>query len=85
MKEIRILGINVFDRIKAARQVQSILSEFATLIETRLGFHELTTQVSSRKAFIILKLKGNPEDWKKIEKRLTEIGGIEIKTMNFNI
>lgn len=84
MKQIKIIGINVFDRIKASKQVQSALSEFAILIETRLGFHELTPEVSSRKAFIILKLKGNTQEWKKFEDRLEKIRGIEVKTMDFN-
>ncbi|MFP4603936.1 MAG: hypothetical protein ACLFNJ_01010 [Bacteroidales bacterium] len=83
MKKIKIIGINVLDRIKASNQVQSALSEFASLIETRLGFHELTPEISSRKAFIILKLKGSTREWEKFENRLGEIRGIEVKTMDF--
>jgi hypothetical protein len=82
-KQIKILGINILDRIKEAQRTQKILSEFSAIIETRLGFHELTPQVSSRKAFIVLKLKGNPDEWEKLENRLSEIDGLELKTMHF--
>jgi uncharacterized protein with ATP-grasp and redox domains len=85
MKQIKILGINVLDRIKEANRTQQVLSNFSSIIETRLGFHELNAEVSSRKAFMLIKLKGNPDEWDKLESRLNEIGGIEVKTMNFTV
>ena len=84
-KQIKILGINILDRIKEAQRTQKILTEHSDIIEARLGFHELTAEISSRKGFIILKLKGNPENWNRLEKELSEIGGIEVRTMNFEL
>jgi hypothetical protein len=85
MKHIKIIGIHVLDRIKEAQRAQAVLSEFSHLIATRLGFHELTKEVSSRKAFMLLKLKGDPAKWISLEKRLSEIGGIEVRTMDFKV
>ncbi len=56
---IKILGIKIIDRIKEAGLTQEILSKYAGLITTRLGFHELTTEVCSREAYIILHISGD--------------------------
>ena len=83
MKELRILGINIWDRIKEAGLVQKTLSKYGHCIKTRYGFHEVSEDVCSRNGFILLELAGNTTDWTKLEEELREIGGIEIKKMNF--
>jgi len=85
MKELRVLGINVFDRIKEAGRAQKVLSKYASCIKTRLGFHELTADVCSRTGFIILELKGDTTQWKDLEKELGEIGGLTVKKMSFKL
>lgn len=85
MKEIRILGINIWDRIKEAGLVQKTLSEYAHCIKTRYGFHEVSEDICSRNGFILLELAGNHAVWEKFEEALQKIGGIEIKKMNFTI
>lgn len=85
MKEIRVLGINVFDRIKEAGRAQKLLSKYAACIKTRLGFHELTADVCSRTGFIILELKGDSSRWDSLEKELDEIGGLTVKRMSFKL
>ena len=62
MKEKRIIGINVLDRIKEAGRTQKVLSKYATSIKTRLGFHELSEDVCSRNGFVILEVTGNISD-----------------------
>jgi hypothetical protein len=84
MKEIRILGLNIFDRIKEAGQVQKTLSQYGHCIKTRYGFHEVSEDICSRTGFILLELAGKPEEWNKLETELKLIGGIEIKNMKFN-
>ena len=59
---IKVLGIKIIDRIKEAGLTQEILSRHATVITTRLGFHEVTDSVCSREAYIILHLNGDPSD-----------------------
>jgi hypothetical protein len=85
MNELRILGLNVFDRIKEAGRTQSVLSRYAHCIRTRLGFHELSTDVCSRNGFIILELAGMKEDWENLQDELEEIGGINIQIMSFDL
>ncbi len=83
MKEIKILGINVLDRIKEAGKTQEVLSKHAKLIRSRMGFHELSKDVCSRNGFILLELQGEPEKWRALEDDLETIGGIQVKEMHF--
>lgn len=80
---IKILGIKIIDRIKEAGLTQGILSKHATVITTRLGFHEVTDEVCSREAYIIIHLKGDPSEYERLEKDLEGLGGIEIREMVF--
>ena len=80
---IKILGIKIIDRIKEIGLTQEVLSKHASVITTRLGFHELTDEVCSREAYIILHLSGDPIDSEKLIAELKEIGGIEIREMVF--
>lgn len=85
MREKRIIGINVLDRIKEAGRTQKVLSKYATSIKTRLGFHELSEDVCSRTGFIILELTGEISNWDKLENELNEIGGINVQKMSFDL
>jgi len=80
---IKVLGIKIIDRIKEAGLTQGILSKYAAVITTRLGFHEVTDEVCSREAYIILHINGDPTDSEKLTAELKELGGIEIREMNF--
>ena len=85
MSELRVLGLQVFDRIKEAGRTQAVLSAYAHCIRTRLGFHELTSEVCSRDGFIILELAGDTRDWDKLQKELGEIGGLNLQVMSFDL
>ncbi len=85
MNEIRVLGLQVFDRIKEAGRTQGVLSKYAHCIRTRLGFHELTSEVCSRDGFIVLQLAGESGDWDKLQKELGEIGGLYLQVMSFDL
>jgi hypothetical protein len=80
---IKVLGIKIIDRIKEAGLTQGILSRHASLITTRLGFHEVTDSVCSREAYIILHLNGDPADSDKLLSDLNQLGGIELREMKF--
>ena len=80
---IKVLGIKITDRIKEAGLTQGILSKHATVITTRLGFHEVTDEVCSREAYIILHLNGDPADSDSLTSELKTMGGIEIREMTF--
>jgi hypothetical protein len=81
---IKILGIKITDRIKEAGLTQGILSRYSSVITTRLGFHEVTDEVCSREACIIIHLKGETDECLKLEEELQELGGIEIRNMVFD-
>lgn len=80
---IKVLGIKIIDRIKEAGLTQEILSRHATVITTRLGFHEVTEAVCSREAYIILHINGDPADSDKLRSDLEKLGGIELREMIF--
>jgi hypothetical protein len=80
---IKVLGIKITDRIKEAGITQEILSRHATVITTRLGFHEVSDSVCSREAYIILHLNGDPSDSDKLVSDLQKPGGIELREMIF--
>ncbi len=83
MKNLKILGVFIQDRIKEARSTQRVLSKYNHLIKARLGFHELHEGTCSRQAFIILHLQGDPAEWQHFEDELRDIGGIQIQEMMF--
>jgi hypothetical protein len=80
---IMVLGIKIIDRIKEAGLTQAILSKYASLITTRLGFHEVTDEVCSREAYIILHLKGDNIESEKLVSDLESLGGIVTREMVF--
>jgi len=83
MNEVRIIGLMIYDRVKEAGITQKILTRYAHIIKSRLGFHEVNENICSRVGMIILQLTGNPEQWDELEKELREIGGVKIEKMSF--
>ncbi|MBW6490862.1 MAG: hypothetical protein K0B15_06655 [Lentimicrobium sp.] len=83
MKETRILGLLIRDRIKEAGRLQLLLTRNANLIKTRLGFHELNLNTCSRAGVIILQLTGSPNDWITFEEEIAQIEGVDIQHMSF--
>lgn len=84
MKQTKIMGLLITDRIKEAGQTQKLLTKYSHVIQSRLGFHELSENTCSRTGIIILHLGGNPEECTRFENELTEIRGIEVQKMVFN-
>ena len=85
MKETRIIGLLIYDRIKEAGKTQEILTKYAHLIRSRLGFHEVSEAICSRVGMIILHLTGTPSEWDQFENELMEIGGLEVQKMSFTL
>jgi ribosome biogenesis SPOUT family RNA methylase Rps3 len=84
-KEIRILGLLITDRIKEAGRTQEVLTRFAHIIKSRLGFHEVTEDVCSRVGVIILQLSGKSCDFDELEQALSKIEGLELRHMSFKV
>jgi len=85
MKEVRIIGLLITDRIKEAGQTQEALTRYAHVIKSRLGFHEVSEDVCSRIGIIILQLAGSTEECDKFERELHLIRGLEIQRMVFSL
>ena len=85
MKELRIIGLLITDRIKEAGRTQQTLTSYAHVIKSRLGFHEVTEDVCSRIGVVILQLAGSASECDKLEEELGKIGGLEIQRMIFNL
>jgi hypothetical protein len=85
MKEVRIIGLLITDRIKEAGRMQLALTKYAHVIKSRLGFHEVSEDVCSRIGVVILQLAGNADECSKLEAELSEIGGLEIQRMVFSL
>jgi hypothetical protein len=80
---IKILGIKIIDRIKEAGLTQEILTKHSSIITSRLGFHELTTELCSREAYLLLHLSCNELQAGLLMSDLKNIGGIQISGMSF--
>jgi hypothetical protein len=81
---IKVLGIKIVDRIKEAGLTQEILSRHASVITTRLGFHEVTDSICSREAYIVLHLKDDTREAERLIEELQPLGGILIREMVFS-
>jgi hypothetical protein len=85
MKEVRIIGLLITDRIKEAGQTQQALTKYAHIIKSRLGFHEVSEEVCSRVGIIILQLAGSAVECQGLESELSMIGGLEVQRMVFSL
>jgi len=83
--EIRVLGLLIKDRIKESGRTQKVLTKYAHLIKSRLGFHEVTADVCSRVGVIILQVSGDAASCQQFEEELHAIGGIEVQKMTFSL
>lgn len=81
---IKVLGIKIVDRIKEAGLTQEILSRHASVITTRLGFHEVTDSICSREAYIVLHLKDDNRETENLVEELKPLGGILFREMVFS-
>jgi len=80
---IKVLGIKIVDRIKEAGLTQGILSKHSGVITTRLGFHEVTDNICSREAYIILHLKDDKSESDRLISELEPLGGVVFSQMIF--
>lgn len=82
-KEIRILGVLITNREKEAGNVQRILTKFGCSIKTRLGLHEISTDLCSPCGLILLELLGEVAEMDKLENELGSLPGIQLRKMVF--
>jgi len=83
MTKIRILGINVINRLQVAAQVQKVLTNYGCSIKTRLGLNESDEDDQGIGGLIILELTGEVSEWLKLENELLALEGVEVSKMDF--
>ena len=83
MKEIRIIGIYISNRVKGASLIQGILTKYGCSIKTRLGLHEVDKDLCCQSGLIILELTGNIDECVKLENELLKIEGLDVQKMIF--
>ena len=83
MNGIRILGVQVTQRLKNASEVQDVLSRYGCSVKTRLGIHEFEEHDKDSLGLLILELTGDIEEADGLEKNLEEIEGLVVRRMDF--
>lgn len=83
MTKIRILGINVINRMQVATHVQKVLTNYGCSIKTRLGLNESDEDNNGIGGLIILELTGEVSEWLKLENELLVLDGVEVSKMDF--
>lgn len=81
---LRVIGIKITDRIKESGLVQKTLSEYGSIISTRLGFHELSSELCSREGYMVIHLAGLPDDCEELAEKLKKTEGITVREMVFS-
>jgi hypothetical protein len=83
MKEVRILGIYVNDRVKEVAKIQPILTKYGCTIRTRLGLHAVDQEYAEDTGLILLELSGEPEECLRLENELLAIDQLDVQKMVF--
>ncbi|MBK7029449.1 MAG: hypothetical protein IPH45_09625 [Bacteroidales bacterium] len=83
MKEVRILGVYVNDRVKDAALIQPILTKYGCSIRTRLGLHSLEDIYAVNTGLIILELVGSQDECLRLENELLSIDQLDVQKMTF--
>jgi hypothetical protein len=79
-----IMGIQLQQRQETAMNVQDLLTKYGCYINTRLGVHQAATDSCSEKGLIVLEFIDDADkDAEGLEKELTAINGVLVKTMGF--
>jgi hypothetical protein len=83
MSEVRILGVLVEEKSKAAITVQEILTKYGCSIKTRLGLNDLGKENYSSCGLIILELMGDVNESMRLENDLLNVPGVRVQKMVF--
>jgi len=82
---MRIVGLMITDRIKEAGRMQLLLTKYAAIIRSRLGFHEVSEDRCSRTGVIILQMIDKKDLCDRFEQEVSMIGGVELQKMTFSL
>jgi len=83
-RKIRVLGVNITNRVKQAKELQELFSEYGCYIKTRIGLHTVTDEFCSTSGLVILELFGEENKQKELEQKIRSFEGVEVEKMVFN-
>jgi hypothetical protein len=78
-----IIGVNVSNRMKKAKDVQKLLTEYGCNIKTRIGLHDVSGDFCSPTGLLVMEMFGAEKTIKEFEGKLKAIEGLEVKKMTF--
>lgn len=77
-----IMGIKLNQRNETAKALQDILTRHGCIINTRLGFHEVSEISCSEQGYIILEFAANSDDEvMEMKKEIEALDEMTVKTM----
>jgi hypothetical protein len=83
MENHTILGVHITDRVKRAKDVQLLFTEFGCNIKTRLGLHHVEGDACSPNGLILLELTGAAAQQAAFAAKLAQIEGVQVQQMVF--
>jgi hypothetical protein len=79
-----IMGVLLKERQETAKEFQELLTEYGSIINTRLGVHKAAENTSSRQGLIIIEFIDDADEGiEKFEKELRGFENITVKKMEF--
>ncbi|HQP38363.1 MAG TPA: hypothetical protein PLI95_24430 [Polyangiaceae bacterium] len=78
-----ILGVHISNRIQRAVDVQRLLTEYGCNIKTRVGLHEVGTDVCGPGGIVLLEMFGEEARCLALADELNKIDGVEAQRMIF--
>lgn len=79
-----IMAILQENRVETAPKVQDVLTEFGCHIRVRLGLHDAALDRCTNTGLILLQLCGEDVPVRELEKKLTAIKNVKVKTMSLD-
>ncbi len=84
MEKHIILGVHITERMKNARLVQDLLSEYGCNIKTRIGLHQVHDTFCSPNGLMILEMSGDEAICLELEDKLRTMIGVAVQKMVFD-
>lgn len=76
------MGIKLSQRTDTAKALQDILTRHGCIINTRLGFHEVSDVSCSQEGYILLEFANNADaEVMEMKKEIEALGELTVKTM----
>lgn len=85
MKRTTILGIQVTEQCKNTSEIQKVFSTYGCSIRTRIGLHGSEFENCSPGGLVLIEAIGNPDEIHSLRNKLTDINGVLVKSMEFNL